>query len=193
MSPFVNPLSKKILEDAAKRGPNPEHFKVDVHCGDCREIVPTLGKFKFIFADPAFNIGMPYKGYSDRRDDYTEFMSEWIEICWEACDGVMALHGPDSLVWHYMKAAQRLRMRRIAWVNWHYRFGQCKRTNWIDARCHCLIYAKHKRWTWRPGEVLVNSDRATKYTDKRVHNTENGGQRLPGTVWGVPSLSLIHI
>ena len=159
----------------------------DVIQGDCREVVPTLGKFDFILGDSPFNVGMPYKGYIDKRDDFPEFMAEWIKVCWEACDGVMALHGPDNLAWHFLQAAQRLQMRRIAWVNWHYRFGQCGRTNWIDARCHCLIFAKHKRWTWNPDDVLVDSDRATTYGDKRIHDTKNGGKRLPGTVWGVPS------
>lgn len=159
----------------------------EVLLGDCREIVPTLGRFDFIFADPPFNIGHGYKGYHDRRDDFDTFTAEWIKVCWEACDGVMALHGPDDLAELYLIAARELGMRRIAWVNWHYRFGQCGRSNWIDARCHCLIYAKSADWTWNPDAVLVESDRATVYADSRIHDTENGGKRLPGTVWGIPS------
>lgn len=160
---------------------------VQIICGDCRDIVPTLGRFAFVFADPPFNIGHGYNGYHDRRQDFDQFTQEWVDVCWNACDGVMALHGPDDLAEAYIVAARRLRMRRVAWVNWHYRFGQCGRSNWIDARCHCLIFAKHERHTWNPETVLVESDRATKYGDKRIHETENGGQRLPGTVWGVPS------
>ena len=160
---------------------------IQVIQADCREAVPKQGKFDLIFADPPFNIGMPYKGYLDKRDDFPEFMAEWIEVCWEACDGVMALHGPDDLVWHFLQAAQRLKMPRISWLTWHYRFGQCRRTNWVNAGCHCLVFAKHKKWTWNPDAVLVDSDRATTYHDKRIDATENGGKRLPGTVWGVPS------
>jgi len=99
----------------------------------------------------------------------------------------MALHGPDDLAEAYVVAQRRLNMRRIAWINWHYRFGQCGRSNWLDARCHCLIFAKHDEWTWNPDDVLVDSDRKTQYADKRIHETANGGQRLPGTVWGIPS------
>lgn len=154
--------------------------------GDCRNILPGLGKFDFIFADPPFNIGHGYDGYDDNRDDYESFTWEWIRACWEACDGVMALHGPDSLVLPYLLTARDLGMRRIAWVNWHYRFGQCGRSNWIDARCHCLVFAKHDTHTWNPDDVLVESDRVA-YGDKRVNETERGGRRLPGTVWGVPS------
>lgn len=154
--------------------------------GDCCEIIPTLGKFDFVFADPPFNIGHKYSGYEDRRDDFTDFTQRWIDVCWQACDGVLALHGPDDLAEAYLIAARRLGMRRIAWVNWHYRFGQCSRSNWIDARCHCLLFAKHDQHTWNPDDVLVESDRV-KYGDRRIHDTDNGGKRLPGTVWGCPS------
>jgi len=155
--------------------------------GDCRELVPSLGLFDLVVGDPPFNVGQGYTGYVDRRDDYEQFTREWIEVCWEACDGVMALHGPDDLAELYLIEARRLGMRRIAWVNWHYRFGQCNRSNWIDARCHCLIFAKHATWTWNPDAVLVESDRAAVYGDPRVHEHERGGKRVPGTVWGVPS------
>jgi site-specific DNA-methyltransferase (adenine-specific) len=156
-------------------------------CGDCRRLVPSLGRFDFVFADPPFNIGHPYVGYVDRRDDFDTFTAEWIETCWAACDGVMALHGPDDLAEAYLVHARRLGMRRIAWVNWHYRFGQCGDTNWIGARAHCLIFSKRATWKWRPDAVLVDSDRATKYGDSRTRKTKRPGKRVPGTVWGVPS------
>ena len=176
---------------SSNTGPDNDPFSntcsVEVLQGDCRELVPNLGEFKFIFADPPFNIDQDYVGYSDHRDDYPEVTAQWVATCWDACDGIMALHGPDDLVQHYLRAEYELGMKRIAWLNWHFRFGQCGRSNWINARCHCLIYARHKKWTWNPDEVLVDSDRATTYGDKRIHETENGGQRLPGTIWGVPS------
>ncbi len=172
-------------EGAYRRKPSVELPIPTVICGDCRDVVPTLGKFQFVFADPPFNIGHPYDGYADRRDDYEAFTQQWIATCWAACDGVMALHGPDDLAEAYLVAARRLQMRRIAWVNWHYRFGQCTRSNWIDARCHCLVFAKHESWRWNPDEVLVESDRV-RYGDSRIYETRNGGLRLPGTVWGVP-------
>jgi len=145
-----------------------------------------MGRFDFVFADPPFNIGHHYKGYADDRADYAQWTQKWIEVCWDACDGVMALHGNDDLADAYLTAARLLGMRRIAWVNWHYRFGQCQRRTWIDARCHCLVFAKHDAWTWNPEDVLVASDRA-KTGDKRIHDTKNGGKRPPSTIWGIPS------
>ena len=154
--------------------------------GDCRDVVSELGKYDFVFADPPFGIGHHYTGYDDQQYG-DEFTREWVTVCWRACTGVMALHGPDDLAESYLAVARELGMRRIAWVNWHYRFGVCHRSNWIDGRCHCLIFAKSEPWTWNPDSVLVPSDRATKYADKRIHDSPRGGSRLPCTVWGIPS------
>jgi site-specific DNA-methyltransferase (adenine-specific) len=169
---------------------------VRVYRGNCIDILPKLGmKFDFIFADPPFNIGQDYAGYDDNMEEtaYGNFMATWMIYCRDTLksNGVMALHGPDDLALKYgwvMEYANRSQFKRIAWVNWHYRFGQCGRGNWIDARCHCLIYAKSPfNYTWNPDDVLVDSDRKTTYKDRRIHDTERGGQRLPGTVWGIPS------
>lgn len=159
--------------------------------GKCQEVVPTIPfKFHLVFADPPFNIGHPYRGYDDKipDKDYQDFTYEWIAACWEACDGVICLHGPDDLAELYLRYAelQGFADSRIAWLNWHYRFGQCHRANWIDARCHCLVFSKNDKHTWNPEAVLVDSDRVA-YGDKRVNDTENGGKRLPGTIWGIPS------
>lgn len=167
-------------------------LRTTVHQGDCREIIHKLGMFDFIFADPPFNIGQDYKGYNDKQARQTYFRSidTAIDECAEALtkDGVLCLHGPDDLVETYLLRARVCGLERIAWINWHYRFGQCNRSNWIDARCHCLIYTlPGAKYTWNPEAVLVESDRSSTYGDKRIHDTENGGMRLPGTVWGIPS------
>lgn len=157
--------------------------------GDCTTIVPTLGQFDLVFADPPFNIGHDYTGYDDRlpQAEYERFTARWIQACWRSCRGVMVLHGPDDLAELYLRAARAMSMRRVAWLNWHYRFGVCSRHNWIDSRCHALVFAKHDTYTWNPDAVLVESDRATTYADARVAKYENGGKRLPFTIWGLPS------
>lgn len=159
--------------------------------GDCRQLLPKAGKFRFIFADPPFNIGQEYNGYDDNRDaiEFEAFTAEWIAAAWGALlpNGLLALHGPDALIPLYFDAMRRHKMTKVAWINWHYRFGNCSRRNWIDARCHCLIVGRAKTGhVWNPDAVLVDSDRVS-YHDKRIDETENGGRRVPGTVWGVPS------
>lgn len=153
--------------------------------GDAVELIPSLGKFALVFADPPFNIGAGYANYNDARPDFDSWLLSWINACWEACDGVLCLHGPDDLADQYLYAARVFGMPRVTWIQWHYRFGQCSRTNWIDSRCHCLVFGR-EQYVWNPDDVLVDSDRV-KYGDPRVHDTDRGGKRLPGTVWGVPS------
>lgn len=180
------PIPKKVIK------PEYDNGNVRVYHGDMFRIVPVIqGKgYDFIFADPPFNIGQRYEEYDDNVawDEYENTIRWWIRTCWSALNdnGVLALHGPDDLVELYLNNARTFKMRRRAWINWHYRFGQCGRFNWIDARCHCLIFSKRKKHTWNPDAVLVESDRVA-YGDKRTAETENGGMRLPGTVWGVPS------
>lgn len=154
--------------------------------GNCSEIMEELHgdgrEFGFVFADPPFNIGQKYTGFRDRCDpaEYASFTHNWVTKARQLLTngGILALHGPDELAEMYLAAAPPL--KRIAWINWHYRFGQCRTTNWIDDRCHCLVYS-NGRHTWNPDAVLVQSDRV-KYGDKRAK-----GLRLPGCTWGVPS------
>jgi len=160
---------------------------------DCRSWLKTYQscqsrRFAFVFADPPFNIGQDYTGYADNKQakEYSDFTCEWLDAVAACCSGVMCLHGGDELCGPYLVWAEMSGLQRIAWINWHYRFGQCTRSNWIDARCHCLIYARCDDYTWNPEDVLVESDRVA-YGDKRVNETERGGKRLPGTIWGVPS------
>lgn len=169
-----------------------------VYCGDSTKLMslPLSGYKSFVFLDPPFNIGHPYQGYDDRRgrEEYESFIVKLLAgaIGQLAENGILCLHGPDHLCELYLTAMRGFTdLRRIAWINWHYRFGQCNRSNWIDSRCHCLVYtqrvsAERRLYTWNPEAVIVDSDRVA-YRDKRVHETENGGKRLPGTVWGIPS------
>lgn len=163
-----------------------------VFCGNCIDILPKSGRmFDFIFADPPFNIGQEYEGYEDKMTahDYFIFTTEWISACLAQLNpnGVLALHGPDLLCEMYLNFLSTQRdIQRIAWINWHYRFGQNKTSNWIDSRCHCLIYTRAgSRYTWNPEAVMVESDRVA-YGDKRVADGKNG-KRLPFTIWGLPS------
>lgn len=163
--------------------------EIEIRREDAR-LLESEKKFDLVFGDPPFGINQNYVGFSDKFKpiDYPKFTLSWIARAWELLkeNGILALHGPDSLVKDYLTIPESLGGKRIAWTNLHYRFGQCGRGNWIDARCHCIFFAKGKDFIWNPESVLVESDRV-KYGDKRVNETERGGKRLPGTVWGVPS------
>jgi len=48
--------------------------------GDCLEVMPTIqtASVDLIFADPPFNVGISYKGYTDHRSDYYDWCAAWI-------------------------------------------------------------------------------------------------------------------
>lgn len=49
---------------------NPIDQDYRIFQGDCEKIIPELGIFNMVFADPPDNIGWEYSTYSDRREDY---------------------------------------------------------------------------------------------------------------------------
>lgn len=138
---------------------------IEAISGDCIKVVPTLGKFDLVFADPPFNIGRKYDGFVDKNDNFEQWCLDWIACCWDACQGVMVLHGPDSLAEIYLIAKREYNLPQISWINWHYNFGQCRDTNWIDARCHALIFARDN-YTWNPDSVRVQSARVRMATNE---------------------------
>jgi site-specific DNA-methyltransferase (adenine-specific) len=109
---------------------------------------------------------------------------DFTTLCYDKCQGILALHGNDYLCEQYLTIAAFRAYCRISWCNWYYAFGQCTRENWIDSRCHLLLYTNVPEYTWNPESVLVDSARVG-YGDNRIFETENGGKRLPGTVWGI--------
>jgi len=103
--------------------------------GGCRESVPTLEKFDFVFTNPHFNIGYPYTGYTDKREDYESFTGEWVETCWNACRGGLSLHGPDCLAEAYLIHARRLKpinLKAEFGAKWQIGLDEAARRRWAD-------------------------------------------------------------
>ena len=50
---------------------------------DCLEFLKNIetGTVDMVFADPPFNVGMKYKGYNDKVQNYREWCAEWIGEC----------------------------------------------------------------------------------------------------------------
>lgn len=157
-------------------------------------------KFDLIFADSPFNIGQDYQGYNDKLDraKFVNFTCKWIKSCWDSLSptGVLALHGPDDLAEMYLNCGRAYGMTRIDWVNWHFNFNQntavAKARRFGCTRCHCLVFAKDpNQWTFNAEDVLVPSLRKSVYKDKRTNEDneqyEGGGEKVPGSVWGIRS------
>lgn len=161
--------------------------------GDCREIMPliTAGGFDCIFADPPFNQGEPYSAWKDTLpgQEYRQFTKEWLDGCVRLLSnkGNFWINCPDQIaarVVVHLEDTHGLTLRN--WCVWHYRFGQWKDSGFIKSKVHALHFVKDKdRAIWNPDEVLVASDRASKYNDPRTQDTEKPGQRVPLDVWGI--------
>jgi DNA modification methylase len=195
-----------------------DHPDTRVYVGDCRCILPDLpearaGAFDLIFADPPFNWNRDYDrldaGGADvvdaespdgavwtddlPREDYLRFTHDWIDRCAEALrpGGTFWINIPDDtaaeIVVH-LKNARRFRL--VNWCIWHYRFGQNRRSGFINSKVHALCFVKPGGpRTWNPEPILEPSDRASIYADPRTQRKRDGmppGLRVPMDVWYGP-------
>jgi len=173
---------------------NPHGF---VYRGDCRKIMREMLdgniKYRLIFADPPFGVGVEYEGdFSDRMSnvDYRDFTFSWVKRTVDllADGGRLYVHVPSQRVFDVLLAADACCLSQTEWINWHFRFGQCGRSKYINSKCHGLVFTNNpKAMTWNPDAVLVQSDRSSTYGDARTADSETPGLRVPLDIWGVPS------
>jgi len=150
-------------------------------------------KYRLIFADPPFGIGVAYEGdYSDdmSESEYRQFTEQWLV---RAADlllggGRLYVHVPDNCVHSVLDAARVAGLERVEWVIWHFRFGQCTKSKYINSKCHGLVFTNDRNnMTWNFRNILVDSDRSSTYNDRRTLDSATPGRRVPFDVWGVPS------
>jgi len=164
-----------------------------LYVGDCREVLPSLreGSVDLLIADPPFNIGVAYGSWDDSlpHAEYMKFTYEWIDECCRVLrpGGTLWLHCPHSLVSEADVYVKGKGWERLNLVVWSYRFGQHTEGRFIDAACFGLYFVKPGGVrTWNPKDVLVPSDRASKYGDARTQQKAKGtaGMRVPLSMWG---------
>jgi len=188
-SPMVNMKPTFELE-------NPE---TRLFVGDCREVLGNLpeGCVDLVYADPPFNWDVAYADWNDKMPsrDYLEFTYKWLD----GCIRVLAPHGslwvniPDEWAAEIVMHLKGRGLDMINWCIWHFRFGQCRDTNFIVSKVHVLYFAKDRsKRIWNPDAVLVPSDRATLYNDPRTQKTRRPGLRVPLDVWYGPNFGRIQ-
>ena len=178
--------------------------RADIHIGDCLPILLAMEEVgrevDLVFADPPFNYAVDYGEHCDdrrRRWDYMDFTYEWTNRCLDLLseNGSFWINIPDEwaadIVVH-LRDAQDLEL--IDWCIWHYRFGQHQSSAFIRSKTHLLHFARSKaNRTWNPDDILVPSDRASKYNDKRTFAKDsNAGMRVPLDVWYGPGFCRIQ-
>ena len=88
---------------------------VTLHLGDCRDILPTLGKVDAVVTDPPYGVGFKYATHDDDNDGYDEWCAEWFALlrpisariaiscgisnlqAWPKPDWTMCWHKPASM------------------------------------------------------------------------------------------------
>jgi len=159
--------------------------------GDCQEIMPVITvSFDLIIADPPFNIGEPYSECPDRMPwlEYRLWTERWLNKCIPLLGerGNLWINVPDQIAARVVVHLEDVGLVMADWCIWHYRFGQWKDSGFIKSKVHALHFVRDKKAAiWNPDAVLVESDRSSKYGDKRTQNTEKPGQRVPLDVWGI--------
>lgn len=134
-----------------------------------------------IFADPPFNIGYSYDGYTDKisRTAYIKWSEDWIGLCWDILkDGGsfwVAINDENAAELKCIATSCGFEMRN--WVIWHYTFGVHCTKKFNRSHAHLLYFVKGEGFTFnRP---LVPSARQMEYGDKRAAS----GGKTPDDTW----------
>jgi site-specific DNA-methyltransferase (adenine-specific) len=151
------------------------------------------GSTRLVFADPPYNIGIDYGDHHNdlmAPADYLAWCERWIKA-------VVRILTPDGSMWllcnHEWSARLQLAMEEAGLhhhqtITWYERFGQCQtRTPRKFNRCSrplLWMVRNPKRFVFNADAVMTQSDRQTKYHDKRA----NSAGKVMDDVWDIPGL-----
>lgn len=81
-----------------------------IYHGDSVQIVPTLkDKPSMVFTSPPYNVGLKYKGYHDKRDDFQSWIHDVLKVCFAACEdsarGYFTIH--ESMIFWMRESAEK--------------------------------------------------------------------------------------
>ena len=65
--------------------------------GDCREVLPTLGRVDAVVTDPPYGIGFPYASYDDTTDNLRDLIGGFMPECLRAAKRVIVTPGVSNL------------------------------------------------------------------------------------------------
>jgi site-specific DNA-methyltransferase (adenine-specific) len=146
------------------------------------------GSVRLIVTDPPYNIGIDYGNgaKADRLSPtaYAVFTGEWIAACHRALadDGAIFVIVSSALadavgITLSHKFGPECRRSTIVW---HETFGTYQAGNFTDCWRAIHYYTKSKSdYVWHGDQILIPSDRQTKYGDARANPTG----KVPGNVW----------
>lgn len=65
--------------------------------GDCRDVLPTLGKVDAVVTDPPYGIGYPYAGYEDSQENLLALIAGFMPVSIAAAKRVVVTPGVSNL------------------------------------------------------------------------------------------------
>ena len=97
-----------------------------LYCGDCRDVLPTLGPVDAVVTDPPYGVGLAYETYDDAREAYCRSVPVWCAMIQAATQGPIALScgvanihlwPPPAwvLAWHKPNSMRRV---MTGWNTW---------------------------------------------------------------------------
>lgn len=86
---------------------------VSLYLGDCREILPTLGRFDACVTDPPYGVDFKYDGHDDKRDGYEEWCGAWFDLCHDRAETILMSCGAVNVS---MWARLRPFKWQLAWL-----------------------------------------------------------------------------
>lgn len=157
--------------------------------GDSIKLLNSLPEawVDLVFADPPFNIGYLYHGYSDKKsaNEYLDFCRQWMLAVKRALKPSGSFYlaiGDDFAADLCVIARRELGFTLRNWIIWHYTFGQQTRKKFAKSHTHILYFSKSED----PNELIFNADavrvasaRQTVYGDARA----NAKGKLPDDTW----------
>jgi site-specific DNA-methyltransferase (adenine-specific) len=147
---------------------------VELICGDCLEVLPTLTGIDAVVTDPPYGIGFKYASHKDTPDGYGEWLWQILELAEGKCNP-----GSPFFVWQAM-----LNVRHFAeWFPREWRlFAACK--NFVQMRPTAMQYAFDPVivW-WTPGKAYSEG---TANRDWHIGNTANTLCRGASEAYGHP-------
>ncbi|MGQ0628553.1 MAG: DNA-methyltransferase [Phycisphaerales bacterium] len=194
------PLARPKGTPSGGSVPRPDFALADpdarFYVGDCRAKMAAIpevrkGEIDLVFADPPFNWNRAYDQWDDSmpREDYLQFTRDWLDLCVDGLKptGSMWVNIPDDTAAEIVVHLKARRMHMVNWCVWHYRFGQNRKSGFINSKVHALYFCKDPAArTWNPESILEPSDRASTYYDVRTTAKADGmppGMRVPLDVW----------
>jgi DNA modification methylase len=162
-----------------------------IRTGNCMNLMASmeLESIDLAFADPPYNIGIAYKGYSDslETDKYLEWCETWIERVSLLLKPTGSFFILNSWEWApYMAiSAEEHGLHVKQWIVWYETFGtNCTGKYNRTSRPLLWCVRNKKHFTFNAAAVTKPSARLAKYHDKRAKPTG----KIWDDVWNIPRL-----